>query len=83
MAFIKKLLINGFLLKSKFLVYMNSEVASVGKQIKMGNHCQLTAGVFVSDDCLVGVAGKKLNEALTSLILGRADISACSVGVRP
>jgi len=69
------------------LVDMSSKGASVGDpDKKMGNHCQLTADVyfddvFVSDECLVGVEGKGLNAALTSLTLGRVGIGACGVGM--
>ena len=69
------------------LVDMKSEGVSVGKpDIKMGNHCQLTADVFlddvfVTDDHLVGDAGRGLKAALTSLTLGRVGIGACGVGM--
>ena len=72
---------------SMFLMDMSSEGARVGDpDKKMGNHCQLTADVyfdevFVSDECLVGVEGKGLNAALTSLTLGRVGIGACGVGM--
>lgn len=69
------------------LVDMSLEGASVGDpDKKMGNLCQLTADVyfedvFVADECLVGIEGKGLRAALTSLTLGRVGIGACGVGM--
>ena len=69
------------------LVDMSSKGVRVGDpDKKMGNYCQLTADVyfentFVSDECLVGIEGKGLNAALTSLTLGRVGIGACGVGM--
>ncbi|WNC67092.1 acyl-CoA dehydrogenase family protein [Thalassotalea nanhaiensis] len=72
---------------SMFLIDMNSDGASVGEpDKKMGNHCQLTADVyfddvFVPSENLVGIEGKGLKSALTSLTLGRVGIGACGVGM--
>ncbi len=72
---------------SMLLVDMNSDGASVGEpDKKMGNYCQLTADVyfedvFVPDSNLVGIEGKGLKAALTSLTLGRVGIGACGVGM--
>ena len=72
---------------SMLLVDMSSDGASVGEpDKKMGNHSQLTAdvyfdNVFVPDANLVGIEGKGLNAALTSLTLGRVGIGACGVGM--
>ncbi len=72
---------------SMLLIDMSSNGATVGEpDKKMGNHCQLTADVyfddvFVPDSNLVGIEGKGLNAALTSLTLGRVGIGACGVGM--
>ncbi|WOH38626.1 acyl-CoA dehydrogenase family protein [Thalassotalea fonticola] len=72
---------------SMFLIDMSSDGASVGEpDKKMGNHSQLTADVyfddvFVPDENLVGIEGKGLKAALTSLTLGRVGIGACGVGM--
>jgi len=69
------------------LVDLKADGVTVGApDKKMGNHCQLTADivfdkVFVPDSHLVGVEGKGLNTALTSLNLGRVGIGACGVGM--
>jgi alkylation response protein AidB-like acyl-CoA dehydrogenase len=72
---------------SMFLVDMSTEGIRVGEpDKKMGNHCQLTADVYLDDvfvpqENLVGIEGRGLKAALTSLTLGRVGIGACGVGM--
>ena len=69
------------------LVDMKADGVSVGApDLKMGNHCQLTAdvmfdNVFVPQEYLVGTEGRGLRAALNSLTLGRVGIGACGVGM--
>ena len=69
------------------LLDMSWEGITVGEpDKKMGNHVQLTADisfedVFIPDNHLVGIEGKGLRAALTSLTLGRVGIGACGVGM--
>lgn len=69
------------------LVDMKADGVQVGApDMKMGNHCQLTADVmfdrvFVPSVQLVGAEGEGLKAALTSLTLGRVGIGACGVGM--
>ena len=69
------------------LVDLQADGVQVGDpDMKMGNHCQLTADilfdkVFIPSSHLVGHEGQGLKAALTSLTLGRVGIGACGVGM--
>ena len=69
------------------LVDMSSSGVKVGEpDMKMGNHCQLTADVYfdkvdIPPANLVGLEGSGLKAALTSLTLGRVGIGACGIGM--